>query len=253
MAQERATMLTQGGGEAPNPGFRPLYRQVRDLLVKRIAEQVWQPGAIIPSEQQIAAELGVSQGTVRKALDDMTADRLLVRRQGRGTFVARHDEARILFQFFKIVPDDGTPIFPESELRRVENARANADERMVLNLEPGERVVRIARVRSVAGQPTLSEYISLPARIFPGLGESIPVENNLYALYSARFGVTIAGGKERVKAVPAPREDAHLLGITDGTPVLAIDRVASALDGTPIEWRRSLCRTADCAYVNDLR
>ena len=150
------------------------------------------------------------------------------------------------------MPEDGTPIFPESELRRVENARADVDERAVLNLAPGERVVRIARVRSVAGQPTISEYISLPARIFPGLGESIPVENNLYALYSARFGVTVAGGKERVKAVAAPPEDAALLGIEPGSPVLAIDRVASALDGTPVEWRRSLCHTDGCAYHSDL-
>jgi GntR family transcriptional regulator len=239
--------------ETASPGFRPLYRQVKDLLLKRIGDGIWPPGALIPSEQQIAAELGVSQGTVRKALDEMTGERLLTRRQGRGTFVARHDEARILFQFFKIVPDSGVAIFPESVLRRTENARADEDERRVLNLEPGDRVVRITRIRSLGGRPVISEYLSLPARLFPGLGEDIPIENNLYELYSARFGITVSGGQERVKAIAAPPEDASLLGLPPGAPVLAIDRVAVALDGTPVEWRRTLCQTADCAYISDLR
>ena len=65
------------------PGFRPLYRQVRDILVKRIADGVWQPGQILPSESEVAADLGVSQGTARKALDSLTADHFVVRRQGR--------------------------------------------------------------------------------------------------------------------------------------------------------------------------
>ncbi|MGL5448302.1 MAG: GntR family transcriptional regulator [Rhabdaerophilum sp.] len=251
MTTER--VMSSPGGEGGSPGFRPLYRQVKDLLIKRIGEGVWAPGALIPSEQQIAAELGVSQGTVRKALDEMTSERLLTRRQGRGTFVARHDEARILFQFFKIAPDNGVAIFPESELRRVENARADEEERRVLNLVPGDRVMRITRIRSLGGKPVISEYLSLPEKLFPGLGEEIPIENNLYELYSSRFGITVSGGQERVKAIAAPPEDARLLGLSTGAPVLAIDRVAVALDGTPVEWRRSLCQTADCAYVSDLR
>jgi GntR family transcriptional regulator len=251
MANERG-MVGQKA-DAASPGFRPLYRQVKDLLLRRLGDGTWQPGALIPSEQQIAAELGVSQGTVRKALDDMTAERLLTRRQGRGTFVARHDEARILFQFFKIVPDEGPAVFPESELKRVENARADEEERATLRLVPGDRVVRIARIRSLGGRPVISEYLSLPARIFPDLGEDIAVENNLYDLYASRFGITVSGGQERVKAIAAPDEDARLLGLAPGAPVLAIDRVAVALDGTPVEWRRSLCSSADCAYVSDLR
>src|SRR5215208_4371574 len=97
-------------------GFRPLYRQVRDVLVKRIADGVWQAGQVLPSEPEIAADLGVSQGTVRKALDEMTAENLVIRRQGRGTYVARHDDARILFQFFKLVPDSGERSFPDSRV-----------------------------------------------------------------------------------------------------------------------------------------
>jgi GntR family transcriptional regulator len=245
-------MMTDNNFESSRPGFHPLYRQVKALLVGRLGDGTWPPGALLPSEIQIAAELGVSQGTVRKALDEMRGERLLTRQQGRGTFVARHDEARILFQFFKIVPDHGTATFPESELRLVIEAPADESERQALRLGADESVLRIARVRSLSGVPAISEYLSLPARVFPGLGREVAVENNLYDLYASRFGITVAGGEERIKAVPLPAEDSALLRLPPGTPVLAIDRVAIALDGKPVEWRRSLCSTADCAYLSNL-
>src|ERR671913_288944 len=113
-------------GEGEGLGFRPLYRQAKDVLTRRIAEGAWQPGQILPSEFEIAADLGVSQGTVRKALDEMTAENLLVRRQGKGTFVARHDEERILFQFFRLIPDEGERRFPESRVMAIKSAEADA-------------------------------------------------------------------------------------------------------------------------------
>lgn len=235
------------------PGFLPLYRQVKSLLVKRIADRVWQPGEGLPSEIQIAAELGVSQGTVRKALDEMTADRLLVRRQGRGTFVARHDESRILFQFFKIVPETGVPVFPDSHLRRVTEGIATPEEVARLALTPGERVIRIARVRSLNGRVTISEYLVLPARLFPGMAAREDIPNNLYDLYGSEYGITIVGGDESLRAVAAPPEDADLLAVEPGAPLLAIDRVALGLDGKPVEWRVSLCDTRHCHYVSGLR
>jgi GntR family transcriptional regulator len=243
----------EGGSGAASPGFRPLYRQVKELLTRRIADRIWSPGEGIPSEQQIAAELGVSQGTVRKALDEMTAENLLVRRQGRGTFVATHSEARILFQFFKIVPDGEKPVFPESVLRSVSRGQANVIEREKLRLGPGEAIIRISRVRSLRGRVTISEYLSLPARLFPGLAEGGEVPNNLYDHFASRYGITISGGQETVRAVAASVEDAALLGLPVGAALLAVDRVAMALDGTPVEWRYSLCDTAACGYVSDLR
>src|SRR6478609_6436556 len=112
--------------------FRPLYAQVRDALVKRLVDGVWLPAQMLPSEFELAGELGVSQGTVRKALDALAAENLVVRRQGRGTFVAEHDEARILFQFFKLLPDSGKPTFPESKVVSARIAGASDDEARVL-------------------------------------------------------------------------------------------------------------------------
>ena len=241
---------------APEPesplGYRPLYRQVRELLVRRLAEGVWQPGQLLPSEGQLATELGVSQGTVRKALDALTAERLLVRRQGRGTFVAEHDEQRILFHFFKLMPDAGTPSFPESRIVSVRIAEADSGERDRLDLTAESKVVRIRRLRALDGLLAIVEDIALPEALFPGLA-GLELPNNLYGLYAARFGVTIGRARERLKAVSLDAERATLLGVPAGTPALRIDRTAQDLDERPVEWRLSLCLTERLHYLSDLR
>lgn len=248
-ADPRSTTVTAPEGDGL--GMKPLYRQVRDTLIRRMVDGVWAPGEPLPSEMQLAAELGVSQGTVRKALDEMAAENLVVRRQGRGTFVARHDEDRILFQFFKLVPDDGVPRFPDSRVLSIGKAKANASEAAALGLARGSRVVRIRRVRLIAGTPLLVESLSLPDALFPGLTD-MEIPNNLYGLYSSRYGITVARAREKLRAVAAPPEDAAELGVPPGTPALLIDRLGFSLDQVPVEWRVSLCLTHHVHYLSDL-
>ena len=233
-------------------GFRPLNRQVKDVLVKRIADGVWAAGGALPSEPDIAADLGVSHGTVRKALDELAAENLVVRRQGKGTFVARHDEARILFQYFKLIPDTGERRFPDSRILGVEVRDADAEGARLLALRKGAKVVALERVRSLAEQVCIVERIVLPKALFPGI-EKRDLPNNLYELYRAEFGITIARATERLKAVAATRREAKHLDVAPGAPLLAIDRTALAIDGAPVEWRVSLCRTDAFHYLSDLR
>lgn len=230
---------------------KPLYRQVRETLVRRMVDGVWAPGEPLPSEMQLAAELGVSQGTVRKALDEMAAENLVTRRQGRGTFVARHDEERILFQFFKIVGDDGERHFPASHVLGIEKARATVTEAAVLGLARNKRVLRIRRMRTIGGTPLIVEDLTLPEHLFPGLADA-PVPNNLYGLYATRYGITVARAREKLKAVACTPEDALQLGIAAGTPVLTIDRLGYGLEGQPVEWRVSTCVTSAFHYLSDM-
>jgi len=233
-------------------GYRPLYRQIRDLLVQRIVDGVWAPGAALPAESRIAQELGVSLGTVRKALDEMEAERLVVRRQGRGTYVARHDERRVLFQFFKLTPDDGAAVFPASRVLEVGRGAATAAEAAALELAAGAEVVRIARVRSLAGAATVLEDIAVPAALVAGL-DARPVPNNLYELYAVDYGLTIARATERLKAIAADARQARHLGVEVATPLLAVDRLAHSIDGRPAERRLSVCRTDRVHYLCELR
>jgi GntR family transcriptional regulator len=235
-------------------GFRPLYAQVKDQLIGRLVDGTWPPGMHLPSEQELARQLSVSQGTVRKALDAMTAESLLVRRQGRGTFVAEPEDARILFQFFRLAADrpTGENVFPDSHVLKWSGARADDDEADALDLEAGDPVWRIERIRMLAGQPVLVESISLPASIYEGFDTLESIPNNVYQLYSTRWHITIAKADERLKAITACRDDAKHLRCPDGEPLLQISRIARNLQGNPVELRVSRCLTRSMHYAVSL-
>ena len=243
---------TNPSPNADNVGFHPLYRQVRDAFIKRIVDGVWQPGELLPSENELAAAMNVSQGTVRKALGELERDNFVIRRQGKGTFVARHDEARILFQFFRIVPDDGAGEFPQSRIVSAAAKTATAHDAAALGIRAGSRVAVIERLRSVSGRPCIFERIVLPHAIFPRI-ESRKLPNNLYQLYRSDFGITIVRANEKLKAALASARDARLLGIEAGAPLLSVDRTALTADGRPVERRVSMCRTDSFHYFNELR
>ncbi len=221
--------------------------------MKRLGDGSWAPGQLLPSEPEIAAGLGVSPGTVRKALDEMSSESLLVRRQGRGTFVARHDEERILFQFFRMIPDTGDRRFPESRTISVSVAKSDEMAASRLGIALKEPVIAIERVRTLDNRPCIHERIVLPRSLFPGLERLKDLPNNLYALYSAKYGVTIARGTERLKAVAASKRQVELMDAKLGEPMLLIDRVALGVDGTAAEWRRSICHTDHSHYLSDLK
>ena len=233
--------------------YRPLYVQVKESLVRRLIDGAWQPGQIIPSEIELAREIGVSQGTVRKALDAMTDENLLVRRQGRGTFVAEPEEGRILFQFFRLVPDSGERSFPNSRIIGRKSGKASAAEAAALAIRAGAETIRIERVRTIEAKPLVVETIILPSARFPGFDAIGEVPNNVYRLYSQRWGITIARAGEKLKAVPATAPDAAQLACSVGAPLLEINRIASDLESKPVELRVSRCLTDGIHYSSDLR
>jgi len=231
---------------------QPLYAQVKAQLTQRLIAGQWRPGEMLPSEFQLADEFGVSQGTVRKALDELTAENVLVRRQGRGTFVAEHDDHRALFHFFHLVGPDGERRLPESRLISVRKGLAGRLEAGRLGIGRGAPVIRIRRVRNLDGRPAIAETIAVPQKLFPDLADIREVPNTLYDLYERHYGVTIARAVERLAAVAADERDAALLEIEPGVPLLEIDRTALALDGSPVEWRVSRCLTTTHHYRVEL-
>lgn len=234
-------------------GYKPLYVQVREGLTRRLIDGSWAPGQLIPSEMELARELGVSQGTIRKALDEMTAEHLLVRRQGRGTFVAEPEDGRILFQFFHLFPDTGERSFPASRILARSAGAAAPAEAAALELPEGAPVHRIERLRFFGALPILVETLALPAARFPGLAAIAYLPNNIYRLYSERWGLTVARAGEQLKAVPATPEEAAALGLDPAAPLLQIRRIAFDLENRPLELRLSRCRTDTLHYAADLR
>lgn len=226
------------GGEPPR--FRPLYGQVYESLVKRIAGGEWRAGEALPSEQALAAQLGVSQGTVRKALDALALDKMIDRRQGKGTFVAEITQEQALFRFFRLTRADGERAVPASSDETLRLRPARAAEARTLGLAEGAEVVDILRTRVIDGRPAMVERVVVPHEVFPGLAALAPLPNALYALYQREYGVAIVSVDEQLRADAAPRILA---------PLLQIERVARAVDGRRVEWRLSRCDTTHLTYA----
>lgn len=231
------------------PGYRPLYRQVYDIVVRKVAQGLWRPGEALPSEQALARELGVSQGTMRKVLDALTAEKLLERRQGKGTFIAENTQERALFRFFRIARPGGERLAPERGEETVRVRASRAAEQAKLDLIRGERVVEIVRTRLIDGRPAIREIIILPAGLFPGIERQAALPNTLYSLYQTEFGVIIVAAREEISAVAATPEDHEVLDVPVGSPLLQIDRVALSLQERKVEWRLSRVRSDDLVFA----
>ena len=152
-----------GAGAA---AFSPLYQQIKGLLVQALDRGDWKPGEAIPSETELAVRFQVSQGTVRKAVDELAAENLLIRRQGKGTFVSTHHEAQVRFRFLRLAPNQGEPQPAESQILDCRRIRASAEIARALELKTGEAVVAIRRLLSFASVPTVVVDIYLPGAIF---------------------------------------------------------------------------------------
>ncbi len=231
-----------------------LYEQVRARLIEAISTGRWRPGDAIPTEAELAHSFGISIGTVRKAVDALVAQQALVRRQGKGTFVAAHDGRRLLFHFFHIVPRDGEKAYPDARLASFRRARADAAEAEALAIARSEKVIRIRNVLSLRGAPVIVDDITLPAEPFRGLTEKIFAArgNTIYHLYQSRYGINVLRTDERLRAILAPRDVSQALGVASGAPLLEIRRVALTFRDRPVELRISRVNTARHDYHNTL-
>jgi GntR family transcriptional regulator len=237
------------------PAFRPLYAQIRTALERALEGGEWAPGEAIPSELDLAARFGVSQGTVRKAVQSLAADNLLVRRQGKGTFVATHTEEKASnFRFLRIRRDDGKPEYPKSRLVDLRRGRASAEVARTLRLKAGDPVFVLRRILEYGGVPAVLDEITLSGALFTGLSRDrfAAYHGSMYGFFETAFGVRMLRAEERLRAVAADPRSAALLRVAPGTPLLAVDRVAFTYGDRPVEARRGLCTTRHEHYWNTL-
>lgn len=232
-----------------------LYREVKRQLIADIQSGKAPPGGALANESELAKRFNVSIGTVRRAVDELVADSILVRQQGRGTFVGRQDRERFMFQFFKIAGRDGSREFPQVQLHKFAKSRATPEEAQALALHGAQAVYRIDNVLSLKGRPAIHDRIVIAASLFTGLTRSVFEQRSgtIYELYQNAFGVTVVGADERMRAEIADEVSAQLLGLPTGTPVLRIERVALTFDQKPAEYRISMVDTRDFDYVSRVR
>ena len=240
--------------QSPPATFSPLYRQIKTLILQALATGEWKSGEVIPSEGELAIRFGVSQGTIRKAIDELAAENLLLRRQGKGTFVASHDDPRAFFRFLRLVPLSGGIEPSRSVPLECWRAKAGPEAARMLGLNVSDPIIIIRRLLEFSGKPVVADEIYLSGEIFGALTLEMlrDYDGSLYSLFESTFGVRMIRAEGRLRAVPADRTSAELLGVAEGSPLLSVERVRYSYGDRPVEWRRGLYSTEQHCYVNNL-
>jgi GntR family transcriptional regulator len=236
------------------PRFSPLYQQIKVLLTSALKEGAWRPGEVIPSEVELARRYQVSQGTVRKAIDELAAENLLVRRQGRGTYVASHQEPKAQFRFLRLRPNDGGISVPKSRLVDCKKMRAPVEVARSLRLKNTDSCVLVRRLLDFNDHPEVLDELWLPSLAFKGLtAERIEQFNGpLYGLFEAEFGIRMIRAEERIFAQKIGDIEAALLDLAVGSPVLVVDRTSYTYEGAAVEFRRGFYKTESFHYFNEI-
>jgi len=237
------------------PTFQPLYVQIKALLERSLDAGEWRPAEAIPSEAELAQRFGVAHGTVRKAIDALAAENLVVRRQGKGTFVATHTEEKSsLFRFLRIRRNDGREEYPGSRLVDVRRGRASVEAARLLDVQAGDPVILLRRILEFSTEPAVLDDITLPAALFKGLtkARADAYQGSMYSFFETQFGVRMLKAQEKLRAVSADAAAARMLKVRVGDPLLSVDRVTFTYGDRPVEWRRGLCTTRHFHYINEL-
>lgn len=238
---------------SPDPlrleGKAPIYLRLAQTLRQKIVNGELDTGDALPSERDLCRILDASRVTVRRAIETLIEEGLLIRRQGSGTYVAPRIEAQgsYLSSFSEDASARGEMTGAIWLMKTY--AVASAEEARVLELDPAACVLRLGRVRLAGGEPLAIEHAIVPADFLPdleGLGDS------LYAALEAR-GLRPVSGTQKVRASLATPTEAGLLSIAEKSELLRIERVTRLADGRPVEFTRSAYRGDRYDFVSELR
>jgi GntR family transcriptional regulator len=232
----------------------PLYLQVKKRITESLAEGLWNPGQSIPSEVELAQSFSVSQGTVRKAIDELAAENILIRRQGKGTFVASHDEEGSQLRFLRLTSTQNNKENLDNHLVSFTKEKATNKIAKSLGVNIGTTVVSIKRVLTFNQKPLILDFIKVPASSFRKLTSEMIVEKKgaMYRMYETEFGIQMLRAQEKIRAVAADADTSELLGVKKNTPVLSVERISFTYSDKPIEWRLGLCLTENHHYASEL-
>ena len=234
--------------------MNPLYIQVKKRITQSLISAEWSPGQSIPSEVELAKKYNVSQGTVRKAIDDLAADKILIRRQGKGTFVSTHNEENIQLRFLRLTEKSGKKEKVENKLISFEKEKASNQIANALGVNTSSTLISIKRLLTFNGSPLILDLIKIPSDSFRGLNANKVIEKkgSMYRMYETDFGIQMLHADEKIKAVEANNESSSMLNIAEGSPLLSVERLSYTYDDKPIECRLGLCVTLNHYYKTEL-
>ena len=231
------------------------YQEVKQKITEDLVRGRFPMGQALPAEKDFAKELDVSIGTLRKAVDELVADGIVTRRQGKGTYVAEHDLKRLLYYFFHVVRHDvDKKVYPKVELASFLSASASKEEALKLAIKEGSPVWRITNRLYLDGQCVMIDQITLDKMRFKKLtrDDFAAREGSIYQLYQMHYGQTVVRTNERLRAALVNKQHAEWLNVSPASPVLVIRRVALGIQDEPLEWRVSTLNTNSHEYFSEL-
>lgn len=230
----------------------PLYKRVKLDVTRTLSSGEIDPNEPLPTERELATRYGVSIGTVRRAMDELVAEHIVVRQQGRGTFLLPLSADRLLNRFWLICRHDGERNIPIVQTLTFETKMADEDIGASLKLKPKSSIHHIVNLLLIGGEPVILDDVNIPASMFQGLTqkEFISRDTAMYELYQSQYGVSVIQTLDRLHAIEAPSPVASHLGISPFTPILLVDRLAYTFHDTPVERRRSYLNTKHYEYRN---
>lgn len=231
----------------------PLYKVIKRRISECLSEGKWKHGQAIPSEPLLAKRFDASIGTVRKAIDELVAENILVRQQGRGTFVTSFTRDYMLNVFFTIA-DRGSKAkeLPQAEMLSFRRGKADLSAAKELGVAKGTPVFEIENLLRMRGEPVIVDHLRLPVSLFPDLSERIfqERESTIYGLFQSRYGITVVRTEEMISAVTADDKIQRLLKIKDDPAVLKIVRTAYTHRDLAVDTRVRYVKTRKHGYVS---
>jgi len=234
------------------PGEQPLYEIVRAAILERLRTGHWTAGDKIPTEPQLAEEFGVGIGTIRRAVEELVAEHLLIRRAGRGTIVAKFADQHAFDHYFSFVDTNGELLQVTARLLRFAKERASPALAATLKLARGARLTTADNLRLHDDVPVMLDRLWFPFDVFPNLDAEMfeARRGSIYGFYQEHFGISVVRVLEDLGGAAADEEVARALDIEVGAPVLRIERTAYTFKDQPVEFRVRFVDSSRCSYRN---
>ncbi|HLL79040.1 MAG TPA: GntR family transcriptional regulator [Ktedonobacteraceae bacterium] len=232
-----------------NQGPIPLYHQLKQILRAEIERGAYQPGDQLPTESELIERYGVSRITVRQALDELEVEGLIVRRHGKGTYVAEKRVEQDLVRLTDFVEDmEMAGLAPSSRVLAFVREPASRAVAEALALLPGEEVTRVDRLRLANGRPIACDTTRLPLRFGLLLAEDMLANETIYHILETRYGIPVEEGTFHITAAAASPEQASLLEIEPHSALLLIERVSFTTGNVPVYVQQRYYRPDRVTY-----
>lgn len=232
----------------------PLYKKIKLDVTRALSRGEFDANEALPTERQLAERYRASVGTVRRAMDELVADHIVVRHQGRGTFLARFSPERMLNRFWRVFRKDGSREIPIVQTVSFQKEAASKEVADALAIAQGDLIHHIVNVLLLGGNPVLLDDVRVPDALFPGMTERdfVMRETTMYGFYQERYGVSVFRVVDRLGAIAADRKTARQLSVPVFTPLLTFTRLAYAFGDRPVEYRRTWFHTFAYEYRNEI-